>query len=45
MIVASLSPSELEEMSGTQRPSKKRFIFGETEYHVRKVVIKPGERK
>ena len=31
VIVASLCPSELEEMSVTQRPSEKRFIFQETE--------------
>ena len=40
MIMASLSPGELEEMGRTQR---KRFIFGETEYRTRKVVIIPGE--
>ena len=33
----------MEEMSGTQSSSEKRFIFGGTKYWTRKMVIITGE--
>ena len=43
MIVANLSPDELEGMGRTQDPQKKRFILKKTQYRMRKIVIIPVE--